>query len=110
MNEKHVYLDRLFNMLQEIGIDIKLISYSEFSKIIKELLNNPNKKQYVSGIINDLTKDKKLVYKSDVKIESNFTKEFLYKTGFEWPYIDINYINNYFKYLTDIGYFKINID
>ena len=110
LNEKHVYLDRLFNMLQEIGIDIKLISYSEFSEIIKELLNNPDKKQYVSGIINDLTKDKKLVYKSDVKIESNFTKEFLYKTGFEWPYIDINYINNYFKYLTDIGYFKINID
>lgn len=110
LNEKHVYLDRLFNMFKEIGINIKLVSYSEFSDIIKELLNNPDKKQYISGIINDLTNDKKLVYKSEVKIESNFTKEFLYKTGFEWPYIDINYIKNYFKYLTDIGYFDIKLN
>ena len=97
-------------MFKEIGINIKLVSYSEFSDIIKELLNNPDKKQYISGIINDLTNDKKLVYKSEVKIESNFTKEFLYKTGFEWPYIDINYIKNYFKYLTDIGYFDIKLN
>lgn len=110
LNEKHVYLDRLFEMLKEIKINIKLVTYEEFSAIIKEVLNNPDKKQYISGIINDLTNDKKLVYKSDVKIESDFTKEFLYKTGFEWPYIDINYIRNYFKYLTDIGYFKTNID
>ena len=107
LNEKHVYLDRLFKMLKEIEIDIKLVTYSEFSDIIKEILNDPDKKQYISGIINDLTKDKKLVYKSDVKIKSDFTKEFLYKTGFEWPFIDVNYIRKYFNYLKDIGYFNI---
>ena len=94
-------------MLKEIEIDIKLVTYSEFSDIIKEILNDPDKKQYISGIINDLTKDKKLVYKSDVKIKSDFTKEFLYKTGFEWPFIDVNYIRKYFNYLKDIGYFNI---
>ena len=40
----------------------------------------------------------------------HFTKEFLYKTGFEWPYIDINYIRNYFKYLIDIGYFNMKLN
>ena len=107
LNEKHVYLDRLFEMLKKIGINIKLVTYSEFSDIIKEILNDPDKKQYISGIINDLTKEKKLVYKSDVKIESNFTKDFLSKIGFEWPYIDIDYISKYFNYLKSIGYFEI---
>lgn len=107
LNEKHVYLDRLFAMLNEIGIHTKLVSDNEFANTIQSILNEPSKRQYIEGIVNDLTADKKLSYKSEVNIKSDFTKEFLFKTGFEWPYIDINYIRNYFKYLTDIGYFNI---
>lgn len=110
LNEKHVYLDRLFNMLHEIGINISLIPDEEFSNTIQALLQDSSKKQELEGIINDLNADKKLVYKSQVNIQSNFTKEFLLKIGFEWPYIDINYIRNYFKYLTDIGYFNLYIN
>lgn len=110
LNEKVVYLDRLFNMLNEIGINPQLVSEKEFAEKIQEILDDPLKRQYVQGIINDLTADKKLVYKSEVNIKSDFTKEFLYKTGFEWPYIDINYIRNYFKYLIDIGYFNATIN
>ena len=110
LNEKHVYLDRLFTMLKEIGINIKFVSESEFSTTIQNLLNDPEKRYYVEGIINDLSSDKRLTYKSEVNIQSNFSKEFLYKTGFEWPYIDVNYIRNYFKYLIDIGYFNTTIN
>ena len=110
LNEKHVELNRFFDILKEIGIDIKLVSDNEFSKEIQNILENPEKRQYIEGIINDLTSDKKLIYKSEVNIKSDFTKEFLYKTGFEWPYIDVHYIRNYFKYLMDIGYFNIKID
>lgn len=109
LNEKHVYLDRLFQMLNELGIHTKLVSEKEFAQTIQSILEDSSRKQVVEGIINDLTSDKKLVYKSEVNIKSDFTKEFLYKTGFEWPYIDINYIRNYFKYLIDIGYFNIKI-
>ena len=110
LNEKHVYLDRLFKMIHEIGIDTKLVSDEEFAKVIQNTLNNPEKKQYIEGIVNDLTADKKLVYQSEVNIKSEFTKEFLYQTGFEWPYIDIHYIKNYFKYLSNIGYFNISLN
>ena len=110
LNEKQVYLDRLFNMLNEIGINTQLVSEKEFAKTIQSILDDPLRRQYIEGIINDLTADKKLVYKSEVNIKSDFTKEFLYRTGFEWPYIDINYIRNYFKYLIDIGYFNMKIN
>ena len=110
LNEKHVYLDRLFSMLNEIGIHTKLVSDKEFAETIQSILDDSSRRQSIEGIINDLTTDKKLVYKSEVNIKSDFTKEFLYKTGFEWPYIDINYIRNYFKYLIDIGYFNATIN
>lgn len=109
LNEKHVFLDRLFNMLSDIGIHINLVPEAEFAKDIQEILNDPKRRPLIEGIINDLTSDKKLIYQSDVNIKSDFTKEFLYKTGFEWPYIDVNYIRNYFKYFIDIGYFNTTI-
>lgn len=109
LNEKQVYLDRLFDMLSKIGINIRLISDEEFANTIQALLQDFSKKQELEGIINDLNSDKQLVYKSQVNIESDFTKEFLLKTGFEWPYIDINYIRNYFNYLVNIGYFNLSI-
>ena len=110
LNEKQVYLDRLFDMLSEIGIPTKLVSEEEFAATIQSILEDPDRRQLVEGIINDLSSDRKLVYQSDVAIKSDFTKEFLYKTGFEWPYIDIHYIKNYFQYLIDIGYFNISIN
>ena len=109
LNEKHVNLDKLYEIMVELGIDIKLVSAEEFEKIINNLLQDQTKKNYLEGIINDFDKNKKLVYRSEVKIESDFTKEFLSKIGFEWPAIDKRYLKNYFKYLADIGYFNINI-
>lgn len=109
LNEKQVYLYRLFDMLSKIGINIRLISDEEFANTIQTLLQNSSKKQELEGIISDLNSDKQLVYNSQVHIESDFTKEFLLKTGFEWPYIDINYIRNYFNYLVNIGYFNLSI-
>ncbi len=109
LNEKHVNLDKLYEIMVELGIDIKLVSAEKFEKIINNLLQDQTKKNYLEGIINDFDKNKKLVYRSEVKIESDFTKEFLSKIGFEWPAIDKRYLKNYFKYLADIGYFNINI-
>lgn len=110
LNEKIVTMDRLFETLQDLHIDINLVSGEEFKNIIEGILQDPEKKSYLEGIINDFNKDKKLVYESPVKIKSDFTKVFLEKIGFNWPYIDKNYIYNYLKYLSDIGYFNINLD
>ncbi len=110
LNEKHVTLDKLFEILQNLGIDLKIVSSEEFINIIDNLLQDETKKSYLEGIINDLNKDKKLVYESNIKIKSDFSKLVLEKIGFEWPYIDVRYIRNYLKYLADIGYFNIKLN
>lgn len=110
LNEKHVNLDVMYEIMTQLGIKMKIVSSNEFTNILNNLLQDADKKSYLNGIANDLDKDKKLVYKSDVTIKSDFTKEFLSKIGFNWPAIDKRYLRNYFKYLADIGYFNIHIN
>ena len=110
LNENHVDLDRLYDTMVKLGIPIKTVSEQGFKKILSELLQDPVKKSYLEGIINDLNADKKLVYESEVKIKSDFSRVVLEKMGFKWPVIDERYLRNYFKYLADIGYFNIHIN
>ena len=110
LNENHVDLDKLYNIMVKLGIPLKIVDDKEFKEILSKLLQDPVKKTYLEGIINDLNSDKKLVYESEVKIKSDFTKAVLEKMGFNWPIIDERYLRNYFKYLADIGYFNININ
>ena len=109
LNDNHVPMDRLCKELNEIGIPIKIVSSEKFKEIIHNLLKDENKKDYLQGIMNDFNEEEELVYESNVKIESEFTKRFLEKINFEWPYIDTNYLKNYFKYLSDIGYFNVHV-
>ena len=109
LNDNHVPMERLCKELNTIGIPMEIVSSEKFKEIINTLLQDESKKDYLQGIINDLNDDQELVYESNVKIKSEFTKKVLKEIGFEWPYIDTTYLKNYFKYLADIGYFNIKI-
>jgi len=95
----HVYMDSLVELLKNCRININTLSDEEFSNLLTILLKDTNKKKHVSGIINDLSSDKKLSYEGNVNIKSNFSIQFLEKIGFIWPKIDENYIIKYVKYL-----------
>ena len=110
LNEKHVTLDRLYEIFRELNIKIEVKENSEFINKINELLKHEDKREYLKGIINDFNEEKQLIYESNVKIKSDFTKQFLEKIGFEWPYIGKEYIRIYLKYLADIGYFNVEIN
>lgn len=109
LNDNHVPMERLCKELEKIGIPIKIVSSEKFKEIVHNLLQGESRKEYLQGIMNDFNEDEELVYESNVKIESEFTKRFLQKINFEWPYIDTNYLKNYFKYLSDIGYFNVHV-
>ena len=110
LNENHVDLTKLYDTMTKLGIPLKIVSEDKFREILSDLLQDSTKKSYLEGIINDLSADKRLVYESEVKIKSDFSKVALEKLGFKWPVIDERYLRNYFKYLADIGYFNISIN
>ena len=109
LNNKHLQLPKFCEILHELGVDLKVVSAEEFESLIDELLQNAEKAPILQGIIRDFNVEKKLIYESNIKIKSDFTKMFLEKIEFEWPDIDKKYITKYLKYLIEIGYLNIKL-
>mgnify|MGYP004609749373 FL=1 len=111
-NVFHIYNPKLLpiklfiNTLNEIGINIKGINEDEMTKKLIEILNDNFKKEILSGIIHDISKNKKLIYTSNVKIDCEFTEKYLEKIGFFWKDIDKEYILKYMNYFKKIGFIQ----
>lgn len=104
-NNNHVYIDKFIEYLRKNNINVKVVNEVEFKEIIEKVLEKSDS-NILSGIINDLDNDKKLMYNSNVNILSEFTRGFLYRIGFEWPIIDEEYIRKYLEYLTKVKLLK----
>ena len=92
-------MNTLINYFKDRLIHINLINSDLFSQNIKKLLKTDNKKDILSGIINDIDANYKIQYSSEIPTISEFSKYFLYKFGFTWPEIDENYIEKYINYI-----------
>lgn len=91
-NNNHVYIKDLLKVLPDNLINV--VTDEEFKNILNRNLQISNNKDIISHIANDLDKDKKLVYVSNIKIKNKISAEFLEKIGFEWGKIDKRYITN----------------
>lgn len=88
-NPNHIITKTLLDWLTT-GIEV--VSEDEFKNIIKRTLNNPTKKDIISYITNDMDRDYRLVYITDIKLKNDFSNKFLEKIGFKWPVPTENYI------------------
>lgn len=103
-NNKLLDLPILYNTLLALGVDILPVSDRLLSDIITGILNDDERKDIVSGIVQDLNKEKILVYTSNIRLNSEFTENYLKNIGFRWKKIDKNYIIKYINYFKKIGY------
>lgn len=88
-NPNHIIVTELIKAISKKSL---IVSGEEFKKILKQTLKDPNKRNIISSIINDMDADFNLVYSSDIRLNNDFTTKFLEKTGFKWPIIDRKYI------------------
>ena len=109
LNDKHLLLPKFCNILHELGVKLNVVTNEEFKNLIDYMLQDENKLTILQGIMRDFNTEKKLVYESNIKIKSDFTREFLRRIDFEWPDIDKKYIKKYLEYLIQIGYLNINL-
>ena len=77
INTQQMSITELVRTMQEMGINIIPVSNILMNDIINGIITNNDRKNTVSGIIQDLTKDKKIIYTSAVKIKSDFTENYL---------------------------------
>ena len=98
LNHKHLLLTKFYDILNDLGVDLKIVSSKEFEDLIEKMLHDDSSSSILQGIIRDFNSEKKLIYESNIKIKSEFTKEFLKKVNFEWPEINKEYIKKYLEY------------
>lgn len=96
-NHNHLYLKDLLEFLNSLNYKIEVIEESKFKNKINSILNDDKQKSILNNLINDFGKDLKLNYESNIHIKSDFTIQYLNKIGFNWPNIDLNYIEYILK-------------
>lgn len=98
-NSNHLYINIFLEYLNKLGYDINIIDDETFKSHLNNLLFKSNNTDKVSVLLNDLDKDKNLIYKTNLKITNKFTLKFLNKTDFSWPIITKEYIEKILKNL-----------
>lgn len=109
-NVLHLYNPNLLNIslmystLTDMNIDITPVSDKLMTYIITGILNTDTSNTILSGIVQDLNNEKKLVYTSRIRLNSDFTLAYLNKIGFTWKKLDEKYIQKYINYFKKIKF------
>lgn len=91
-NHETVKMKDIIGMFSNLGISIKVVDNGTFKKHIINIAKDKEKSKYLSGVINDITKNYNLKYESSVNINSNITLSYLNQLKFKWPKIDLIYL------------------
>lgn len=73
----YIPIKDLVQTINSVGINLLPVSDTLMNDIINGMLTNDDRKQAVSGIIQDLNKERKLIYTSLVKPSFTFTSNYL---------------------------------
>ncbi len=101
-NNNHIYLDKCMKYFKMLNPDFKILTDDEFKKLIKSILNNKKKKELLSSLMNDLDKNLRLMYQTDISIKSDVTIKYLSKIGFSWPKISDKYLTRFINLLRSV--------
>ncbi len=103
---KVVYLDKLLEYMNALGSSMKTVSEEQFSSVLRKTMEQTQSKHIFEAFIDDLDENDRLNYDSNIRIENEFTVEYLRKLGFEWNKIDFEYIRKYIEYFRTIGFLR----
>lgn len=105
-NKNHVSVEHVKEVLNDMGYSIIYVTKQDMTKTIKEIIKSSTKNNSLSGIVQDLNKDKEIDYSSNIKVASDKTVKELDKHNFSWPNIDKEYIETFLNYLKYKDFFK----
>ncbi|MBR3596878.1 MAG: amino acid adenylation domain-containing protein [Clostridia bacterium] len=104
---KVVYLDKLLEYMNSLGTSMKTVSEKEFSAVLRKTMEQTQSKHIFEAFIGDMDENDRLNYDSNIRIENDFTVEYLRKLGFEWHDIGFEYIKKYIDYFRKIGFLEV---
>lgn len=103
---KVVHFDRLFEIFNSLEVQVNIVDGTTFTETLRETTKRAGMEYIFETFINDMDDNDQLNYDSNIRIENQFTVEYLRQLGFEWSNIDIDYLRKYVEYFRKIGYLR----
>ena len=106
-SNQNLYFDRLFEILKELSIEMKVVDGETFVQCLKETVSQ-NKAYIYEAFMNDMDQEGRLNYETNIHIKNDFTLSYLKQLGFAWTKIDFEYVKGYIDYFTKRGYLEVD--
>ncbi len=106
-SNKVVCMDKLLAYFQKLDCGVKMASGSKFTECLRRTMREKGREFIYETFINDMDSNDRLNYDSKIRIENDFTVEYLRRLGFEWPEIGFEYLRKYIDYFRKIGYLEV---
>ena len=104
---KVIPFDILFDLFKRLNVSVDIVDGSIFTDKLRQTTKQANLKHIFETFINDMDENEQLNYDSNIRIENDFTVEYLRRLGFEWNDIDFEYIKKYIEYFRNIGFLEV---
>lgn len=103
-NHRMVKGIELLFYLRVLNYTIETLSNEKFAQFVIKLSQTKEGKDILSGIITDLHADRNLNYRSNIRLDSTFTVNYLSKLGFSWPEVDLDYLDKILSYMEEVHF------
>lgn len=103
-DHNEIKMKRLVEILREIGIDIKALNNEKFKEHLEHIANDESRQNELDGIIYDISETTGLSYTVAIDVDSNISRRYLMKLGFDWPIINEEYIIKLVTYMRTVKF------
>ena len=103
---KVLYFDKLFKHFNDLGFKVDIVDGAIFTEALRKTAEQTGTAHIFETFINDMNENDQLNYDSNIRIENDFTVEYLKQLGFEWSDIGMDYLRKYVEYFKKIGYLE----
>ncbi|WP_434511418.1 amino acid adenylation domain-containing protein [Desulfitobacterium sp. AusDCA] len=109
LNHNRIRAGELINCLKALDIPVQILPNTEYDAYIAQLSQTKEGKEKLSGLVSDLSINKKLNYTNTITVDSTFTINGLTRTGFEWPEITEEYVIKVLNNMSEMGFIKFSL-
>lgn len=103
-NHNTVAMSDFIRMLGSLGATITTLSTFEFKQLVEGIASDKDRKKLLAGLVTDFDQDKTLHYSSSIKVDSDYTQQYLNHLGFEWPSVTVEYLQKLVIHMKAVGF------
>ncbi|MCX8132274.1 MAG: amino acid adenylation domain-containing protein [Clostridia bacterium] len=103
-NHKYISMEQFRDRVGLLDKQIKVLDRHSFDCYIREVSAKKDTRDYLIGIVNELSYGLGKNTGKNIKIKSENTTAYLHELGFMWPEIDMDYISKVVNYLKSVNF------